>query len=78
MKEEENYPDDEYIDSENDPQKVEKITEEDYTIVEDKEEVVGFDKIEYSLESRDEKTIKRHDEVMESKVLESLKKGRFR
>lgn len=72
MSSEEEYVDDEYIESENDPYAVEEVTEEDYAILD--EEIVKEDEVVYSLDGRSEEDMKNHDLIMEKKVLDSLKR----
>jgi hypothetical protein len=71
MLSEEEYVDDEYIESENDPCAVEEVTEEDYAILD--EEIVKEDEVVYSLDGMSESDMKNHDLIMEKKVLESLR-----
>ncbi len=75
MNEEENFVDDEYITDENDPCKVEKITQEDYTIFEEKEEIIDHEKIIQSVQTQSDASFYKNDKIMEDKVLDSLKKG---
>jgi len=71
MSSEDDYVDDEYIESENDPYSVEKVTEEDFAILD--EEIVQEDKVVYSLDGMSESEMKNHDLMMEKKVLASLR-----
>ncbi len=75
MSSEEEYVDDEYIESENDPYAVEEVTEEDYAILD--EEIVKEDEVVYSPDGRSEEDMKNHDLIMEKKVLDSLKRGKL-
>ncbi len=73
---EEEYPDDEYIDNENDPCGFDEI--EDETIPLFKEEKIGFDEvvgggIELKIEN-----LSNHDHMMEEKVLDALRKGKLK
>ena len=73
MNEEEKYVDDEYINNENDPCSVEKITEEDY-IVSDEEEKIELDIVLENIKPR-MGNLSNHDHMMEKKILDSLRKG---
>ena len=72
MSSEEDFVDDEYIKSENDPFSVEIVSEDDYPILD--EEIVKEDEIIYSLDGMTEYDMKNHDLIMEKKVLDSLRK----
>ena len=72
MLSEEEYVDDEYIESENDPFSVEIVSEDDCAIVD--EEIVQEDEVVYSLDGMSEYDMKNHDLIMEKKVLDSLRK----
>lgn len=72
MSSEEDFVDDEYIKSENDPFSVEVVSEDDYPILD--EEIVKEDEIIYSLDGMTEYDMKNHDLIMEKKVLDSLRK----
>lgn len=72
----EDYLDDEYITNENDPTRVEKITEEDYTIPE-KEEKIEFDKIFENVRATSA-DFTQYDKNQTQVVLDSLRKGNFR
>ncbi len=72
MSSEEDFVDDEYIESENDPFSVEVVSEDDYAIVD--EEIVKEDEVVYSLDGMSEYDMKNHDLIMEKKVLDSLRK----
>jgi len=67
------FEDEEYITDENDPQAVEKITKEDYTIIEN-EEKIEFDEIFESVRAKIT-DLTNHDKMMEEKVLDSLRRG---
>ena len=73
---EEKYVDDEYIDDDNDPEIVEKITNEDYTLIED-EEIVRFDKVFETVRAKSV-TMTNYDKMMEKKVLNFLIKGEIK
>ena len=73
--EDENF-DDEYITDENDPQAVEKITEEDYTIPDD-EKKIDFDEVFESVRAKIT-DLTNHDRMMEEKVLDSLRSGKLK
>ena len=66
----------EYIDNENDPQAVEKITEEDYTILLD-DEKVNFDEVFESVKTKIT-DLTNYDHMMEKKVLDALRKGKLK
>jgi len=70
---EEDYDDDEYIDSENDPSAVDEITEEDYTLP-NNDEVVEFDEVFESIKTKIT-NLTNYDNMMEGKVLDALRKG---
>ncbi len=69
----EDYLEEEYITNENDPHRVEKITEEDYTIAE-KEEKIEFDEIFKTVKTV-LTNLTNHDHMMNEKVLDALRKG---
>lgn len=73
---EEEYPQDEYIDNENDPQAVEKITEEDYTIPEN-DEKIEFDEIFETVRTKIT-NLANYDQMMEKTVLDALRKGKLK
>jgi len=73
--EDENF-DDEYITDENDPQAVEKITEEDYTIPDD-EKKIDFDEVFESVRAKIT-DLTNYDRMMEEKVLDSLRSGKLK
>ncbi len=66
----------EYIDNENDPQAVEKITKEEYTIPLD-EEKVNFDEVFESVKTKIT-NLTNYDHMMEEKVLDSLRRGKLK
>ena len=72
MSSEEDFIDDEYIKSENDPFSVEVVSEDDSPILD--EEIVKEDEVVYSLDGMSEYDLKNHDLIMEKKVLDSLRK----
>lgn len=66
----------EYIDSNNDPEKVLIVPEDDY-VTSDNEEVVQFDEIfEYVRAKITDLT--QHDHMMEEKVLDALRRGNLK
>ncbi len=67
--------DEEYISDDNDVVQGIKVTEEEVTIVEDKEEVIEHEEIIHSIHGRSAAAMQNHDHVMEEKVLESLRRG---
>lgn len=73
---EEDYDDDEYIDSENDPCAVDEITEEDYTLP-NNDEVVEFDEVFESIKSKIT-NLTNYDNMMEGKVLDALRNGELK
>ena len=74
MSSEEDFVDDEYIEKENDPFDVEKVSEDNTTIEE--EEVVGFDPVFGKVRAKIADFTK-YDQMMAKKLLDDLKKGRF-
>ena len=70
---EEEYFEDEYIDEENDPFNAKKIIEEDYDVVTD-EKVASFDTVFESVRCKITNLAK-YDDMMENKVLDSLRRG---
>ncbi len=66
----------EYITDENDPQTVEKITKEEYTIPLD-EEKVNFDEVFESVKTKIT-NLTNYDHMMEEKVLDALRKGKLK
>ncbi len=73
MSSEEEFVDDEYLDEWNDPFEVKKIIEEDYDTVTD-EKIVDFDDVFESVRCKIT-DLTNHDNMMEKKVLDSLKRG---
>ena len=71
----EEYPEEEYINSENDPTAVEKITKEDYTIVQS-EEKIEFEEIFETVRATSE-DFALYDIDQTRKVLDSLRRGDF-
>lgn len=74
---EEEYVDDEYVDSKNDPYHVEKVTQEDYVFFEN-EEIAQHEEILSSPIVRSDVVINRHDHLMEEKLLDALRGGKLR
>ena len=75
--EDEEIEEEEYINDENDPQAVEKITtKEDYTIPE-KEEVIEFDEVFETVRSAITDLTK-YDHMMEKKVFDALRMGKLK
>ncbi len=70
------FEDEEYITDENDPQSVEKISKEDYTLPSD-EEIVEFDEIFETVRAKST-TLTNHDHMMEKKVLDLLRRGKLK
>ena len=68
--------DDEYIDSENDPQKVLIVPEDDY-VISDNEEIVEFDEIFETVKTMIT-NLTNHDHMMEEKVLDALRRGKLK
>ena len=66
----------EYITAENNPAAVDKITQEDYTIIPD-EAVQEFDEIFENVRATSE-DFAQYDKDMAKKILDSLRKGDFR
>ncbi|MCZ6581616.1 MAG: hypothetical protein O6761_00370 [Thaumarchaeota archaeon] len=66
----------EYIDSNNDPEKVLIVPEDDY-VISDNEEIVEFDEIfEYVRAKITDLT--KYDHMMEEKVLDALRRGNLK
>lgn len=65
----------EYILTTNDPQYVEKIKNEDYTLPEN-EEIIEFDEVFESVKTKIS-NLSNYDHMMEEKVLDFLRKGGF-
>ena len=76
MFDEEDYADDEYIQKDNDPTGVEQITQEDYTIPEEEEEI-GLDEVLEIIRCKIA-NMSDYDHMRQEKVLDSLRKGEFR
>jgi len=72
---EEEYPEDEYIDSDNDPCGFDEV--EDETIPLFKEEKIGFDEVVGGIELKI-KNLSNYDHMMEKKVLEALRTGKLK
>jgi len=68
--------DDQYIDENNDPCGVVKITEENSVRVEDKEEVIEFDEIFETVKAEIVDFVE-HDHMMEEKVVDALRRGKL-
>ena len=66
----------EYITDENDPQAVEKITKEDYTISIDNVKI-DFDEVFETVRAKITDLTK-YDKMMEQKVLDSLRSGKLK
>lgn len=73
--EDENF-EEEYINDDNDPTSVEKITKEDYTIPGD-DEKIEFDEIFETVRTKITNLTK-HDKIMENKVFDSLRRGNLK
>lgn len=74
---EEEYTDDEYIGKDNDPCSVEKITEDNSILIEEKEEVIEFDKVFETVRAKIT-NMTNYDHMMEEKVLDALRKGKLK
>jgi len=75
-KKEEYIEEEKYIDNENDPQAVEKITEEDTVILLD-ETKMDFDEVFESVKAKIT-NLTNYDHMMEEKVLDSLRRGKLK
>jgi len=75
---ENNYPDDEYVNDENDSEKVVIIPDDDYVILDNEEETVEFDEVVGTIQGRSQIEMEKSDLIQEKKVLNSLRKGKFR
>jgi len=64
-----------YINSENDPEKVSIVPEDDY-VISDNEEVVEFDEVLETVRTKIT-NLSNYDHMMEEKVLEALRKGKW-
>jgi len=71
----EEYSEEEYITSDNDPHSVEHITQEDYTLPIE-EEVQSFEEIFETVRATSE-DFTQYDKDMEKKMLDSLRRGEF-
>ena len=76
MLNEDEIDEEEYILTKNDPQYVEKIKNEDYTLPEN-EEIIEFDEVFEFIKTKIS-NISNYDYMMEEKVLAFLRKGGFR
>lgn len=76
MLNEDEIDEEEYILTKNDPQYVEKIKNEDYTLPEN-EEIIEFDEVFEFIKTKIS-NISNYDYMMEEKVLDFLRKGGFR
>ena len=74
---EEFVEEEEYINSENDPQKVVIVPEDDY-VTTDNEEIIQHEEILASPKTSSQFELNKRDFIQEEKVLESLRKGEFR
>ncbi len=72
---EEEYVDDEYIDSENDPEKVLIVPNDDY-VISDNEEIVEFDEVFETVRTKIT-NLTNYDHTMEEKVLDALRRGKW-
>lgn len=70
---EEDFPEEKYVEIKNDPFSVEKIVDEDYVIIES-DEKIDFDEVFATVEAHII-NLSNHDHMMEEKVLDSLRKG---
>ena len=75
MLNEDEIDEEEYILTKNDPQYVEKIKNEDYTLPEN-EEIIEFDEVFEFIKTKIS-NISNYDYMMEEKVLDFLRKGGF-
>jgi len=73
---EEEFVDDEYIDDENDPEKIENITKDD-DILPEEEETIGFEDVIQTVSIKNV-NLTNYDKIMEKKVFDSLRKGELR
>ena len=73
---EEEIIDDEYINSENDPEKV-LIVPEDDCVISDNEEIVEFDEVFETVKTMIT-NLTNHDLMMEEKVLDALRRGKLK
>ena len=70
------FEDEEYIDDTNDPQWVEKISKEEYTIPL-ADEKIDFDKVFETVRTQIADLTK-HDHTMEEKILDALRMGKLK
>jgi len=73
---ENDYVQDEYINDENDPFKVEKITQDDFTLIPNDEKIdfdETFDSIKLKIIN-----LTNYDHMQNERVLDALRKGKFR
>ena len=75
-KKEEYIEEEKYIDNENDPQAVEKITEEDTVILLD-DVKMDFDEVFETVKTKIT-NLTNHDHMMEKKLLDSLRRGKIK
>jgi len=75
-KKEEYIEEEKYIDNENDPQAVEKITEEDTVILLD-DVKMDFDEVFETVKTQIT-NLTNHDRMMEKKLLDSLRSGKIK
>jgi hypothetical protein len=75
LSEEEDYIDDEYIESGNDPYAVEEIAEE--IAISDDDEIVDFDEVLDNVRCKIV-DLSYYDHMMEEKVLDALREGKLK
>ena len=68
--------DDEYIDNDNDPEKVLIVPEDDY-VISDNEEIVGFDEVFEHVKAKIT-DLTNYDKMMEDKLLDALRRGNLK
>ena len=73
---EEEFVDDEYIDDENDPERIENITKDDEILVEE-EETVGFEDVIQTVTIKNV-NLTNYDKMMAEKVLDFLIRGKIK
>ena len=73
---EEEFVDDEYIDDENDPERIENITKDDEILVEE-EETVGFEDVIQTVTIKNV-NLTNYDKMMAEKVLDFLIRGKLK
>ncbi len=73
---EEEFTDDEYIDDENDSERIENITKDDDILAEE-EDTVGFEEVIQTVSIKNV-NLTNYDKMMEKKVFDSLRKGELR